>query len=420
MEIAATIWLLIKWLLLIAAASGLLIGLIALFHPLRFNLHLRGTLRGQRAELWFVYFFRIFKIGIVASPHTQDVVLQIFFWQKVLQRNQRPRPQKPEPPPQDFPTAPRADHFSESSDTKEQNEAATAQTPESATGKPEKEQKSSEENIIEKKSGMEGVEASPEPGEASSEPEISVSEPEKLNPDPGKTLTEVTSAAEITEEKDPEKTEDTHEPQEPAPASPEEKSQAKSVSAESATAKIEKIDAIDPFSEKSDSPKDSSGESATRESSRGERDSWRKRLRLLRKRIAEKYRQGKKWLRLFGRKYKLLSPIFWKFYRRSRKGFRIDSPALLCRYALHEPYLTGMCQGNLAIFSGMLQRFGIDFVPVPVFTGPTFYSKAKASLVLMPWRFVFAVFALFFEKVLWQEAWKLFKWYRARKSVSTT
>lgn len=402
MEIATTIWLLTKWLLLIAVAGGLLVGLIALFHPLRFNLHLRGSMRGQRAELWFVYLFRIFRLGIVASPHTQDIVLQIFFWKRVLQRNQRAKPKKDAPT--DSPTSPQVDDLPKSPAEQRQD---VVESPKEVIP-------------VDETRPLETVAPESEPEPESKSEAKSESEPEPKSEPESKSDSEPEPESE-TEQASPVE-------EMPKPASQvgdtEEISTAEPISAEPSTGKaptkIEKIDTIDPFSQKTDFKQDSSEESTSERQTTGESDSWRKRLRLLRKRIADKYREGKKWLRLFGRKYKLLSPIFWKFYRRSRKGFRIDSPALLCRYALHEPYLTGMCQGNLAIFSGMLQRFGIDFVPVPVFTGPTLYSKAKASLVLMPWRFVFAVFALFFDKILWQEAWKLFKWYRARKTVSTT
>jgi len=64
----------------------------------------------------------------------------------------------------------------------------------------------------------------------------------------------------------------------------------------------------------------------------------------------------------------------------------------------------------------MLQRFGIDFVPVPTFGVPTVYAKGKACAVLVPWRFAVALFCLLFNKVVWQQSYRLFKWYRNTKN----
>lgn len=413
MTISATIWLVIKWLLIIAAGSGLLLGLIALFHPLRFNLNLRGSLRGQRAELWFVYLFRIFKIGIIATPHTQDVVIKVFFWQRLLQRNQRQRPRPPATPPPDFPgptkayeQPPQTDIGTDSAAaSKEKSEAelpakadaaeeiARPVPPQAAPDTPTTGSQKSEAVVKDSEK--------PEPAAAeiekpvATESEKKSSKPEPVTEEIGESGEEVVEPLSATVRITPDP-------------------QAQTVKEEE---KISAIEDIDPFAEKSESEKKTTTD--TEKSEAEAADTWQKRLRLLRKRIGEKYRLAKKWLRLIGRKYRLLSPIFWKFWGRSKKGFRIDHPALLCRYALHEPYLTGMFQGNLAIFSGLLQRFGIEFVPVPTFGAPTLYTRGKVSLVLLPWRFVFAVICLLFERILWTEAWRLFKWYRSTKTVST-
>lgn len=413
MTISATIWLVIKWLLIIAAGSGLLLGLIALFHPLRFNLNLRGSLRGQRAELWFVYLFRIFKIGIIATPHTQDVVVKVFFWQRLLQRNQRRRPRPPATPPPDFPgptkayepdTEPKSsiDTGSAATDQKKSETELAAKTevaeevagslpPEAVPDTPTTSSQISEAVVEDSEK--------PEPVVAEIEKPVAA-EPEKKSSQPEPVTEKIGVSGEEAVEPLPEAVRVTPDPQ------------AQKVKEEE---KISAIEDIDPFAEKVESEKKSTSDKSEAEAA----DTWQKRLRLLRKRIGEKYRLAKKWLRLIGRKYRLLSPIFWKFWGRSKKGFRIDHPALLCRYALHEPYLTGMFQGNLAIFSGMLQRFGIEFVPVPTFGAPTLYTRGKVSLVLLPWRFVFAVICLLFERILWTEAWRLFKWYRSTKTVST-
>jgi hypothetical protein len=392
MTIIATIWLILKWLFIISAATAAVVALIGLFHPLRFNLDLRGSIKGQRAEFWFVYLFRSFQIGVIATPHTQDVILKILFWEKILQRNQRSRPEPAKPEgKEDFaathepltPQQPESFKEREDGELKTETEAVPPERKEAAASPEETtkvEKKPETPTGTEKEDVSETVKSETVEPETV-EPDKSVAEP--IEPELEQRTRSSVEKPEVISEEPPESIE----PTEP----------------------IKPIEKIDPFSEEFK-------EKSTEEASKKE-ETLNQKLRNLRKKFSQLYLRGRKYLKIAIRKYRLLSPIFFKFWKRSKKGFRIEHPTLKCRYALHEPYLTGMCQGNLAVFSGMLQRFGIDFIPVPVFTAPTLYTRAKASAVILPWRFVFAVTALLFEKVLWLEAWKLFKWYRASKSV---
>lgn len=402
MTILATIWLITKWLIIFSVASALIVSLIGLFHPLRFNLNLRGSIKGQKAELWFVYLFRIIKVGVIATPHTQDVVLKIFFWKKILQRNQRIKPTKPgTTKSNDFPEnqdgiSPVAE---EAIKTKEQRQPET----------PEKKQPIVPEDITPEASNEEVHE---EPIQA---PEIEVTDkPELLEPVDS-------SKAEVTQ---PEAIKSGQEDKERGSADlktldpdNEVRTTVDSPREEINTEPLHPVSEVDPFATYPDKKKeDEEKAKPTGSKKEPEQDSFRTKLRKLKKRASEKYGLGKKWLKIVMRKYNLLSPIIWKFWARSKKGFKIENPTIACRYALHEPYLTGMFQGNLAILSGILQGFGVNFVPVPVFSSPTLYTKGKASAVILPWRFMFAFFGLVFERILWSEAWKLFKWYRATKS----
>jgi hypothetical protein len=403
MSIAATIWLILQWLIIISVIFAILALVIALFHPLRFHLNLRGSVKGQRAELWFFYLFRLLKIGVIATPHTQDVVLKIWFWEKILQRNQRPR--KPSAPSGDggegdFPAGPadatRPDAEAAASTTKATTKSSLAAKDESTQAK------------TDIKKSAPASDAPKDVADAST----ATADQDKASPP-----SNIEAPAEETE------TDSQVEPEEevhiPEASEPEENSSEKAVQEPRAeenpcperveSESLAPISDIDPFSKEQGSQ--------TKQEQKSSQPGFRQKMRNIKQLISKKYQQGKKWLRFAGRKYKLLKPIFLKFWRRARKAFRLENPAIMCRYALHEPFLTGMFQGNMAIVSGVLQGFGVNFVPVPVFGAPTIYAKAKASAVIRPWRMVLAVIALFFEITLWKECYKLFIWYKNSKTT---
>lgn len=395
---------------MLSLGAGLVAMLIALFHPLRFDLNLRGSIRGQKAQLWFVYLFKIFKVGIIATPHTQDLVIKIFFWQKLIKRNQR---QKPRPKPES-----EAKYEPKPPEPPPEPPFEVTSKPESFPDK-EIEQKAPEvEDKPEEFMGPEEL----EPQQIEAEPEIGPEKTEEEKPVVEARAEENQESEEYRTHDIPEEIVVTNEIEQTKPETPTPELQhrhdenASEKQTTGGEAKIKPLDEVDPFAKTETA---SSAKKQVEHKADKGNDTWRARFRQIRRRVAQKYSQAKKWIRILGRKYRLLSPVFFKFWNRSKKGFKIDQPAVMCRYALHEPYLTGMFQGNLAIFSGILQRFGIDFVSVPVFTSPTLYTRAKASLVLLPYRFIFALIALFFERVLWAEAWKLFKWYRSLNSKAT-
>ncbi|GAB4271155.1 MAG: hypothetical protein Kow0029_08540 [Candidatus Rifleibacteriota bacterium] len=399
----ATIWLILKWLMIIAFATGCFVALIGLFHPLKFSLKIRGSRYGQRAEIWFVYLFRILKIGVVATPHTQDVILKFFFWKKVLQRNQRKKPktkptEHPEPTAkyeESVETAPNVNIRSSQPifDTEKQAPAAdsTPATEDTVSKK--------EDEVTTELKGSEKADST------------NLSDIEELKkPTDEKPFPEKDSAEVIhTEKTEADKSEPVSPPAQklsPETVEPTIKTEVETTEAEP----LKSVSDIDPFAEKDKQFQEVEHETKKHEPGLGSK------LRQLKKKTSEKYRESKRWIKIALNKYKLLSPILWKFYYRSKKGISIVEPTIVCRYALHKPYLTGMFQGNLAILSGMMQRFGINFIPVPVFSQPTVYAKASVGAVLHPYRFVFAFIALMVEKTLWLEAWKLFKFYRSIKS----
>ncbi|MGM0600624.1 MAG: hypothetical protein ACQETH_12510 [Candidatus Rifleibacteriota bacterium] len=390
MTILATIWLITKWLFIAATVVALILFLLFLFHPLRFDLNLRSTIKGQRGQLWFVYLFRIIKVGVIASPHTQDIILKIFFWKIRLKRFQREKPvakDSDQPPPDIDPSdstkkSPDQSEKSDFSDKSVKRTEGESKPDLQQPGKEEKEPDSAKPSSFDK---------------SESEKKETDHKSEDKNDE---ALIAETGSSHSSEEE----IEDI------------ETSEVKPASDKDINRPVKPLSETDPFA--GDKESDSrQREDLDEEPKKGEKTTVtiRKRLRQLRKKISRKYLMGKKWLKVFLKKYKLLKPILKKLWKRAKSGFEIKNSAILLKYALHEPYLTGMFQGNLSIFSGVMQRFGIEFIPVPLFGQPTVYTRAKTAAIIKPWRFVFAFFSLLFEKVLWKEFYNLFKWYRAQK-----
>ncbi|NLF95308.1 MAG: hypothetical protein GX569_01135 [Candidatus Riflebacteria bacterium] len=390
MDILATIWQIIWILLLLTVATGSVILLAALFHPLRFDLKLRGSVKGQRAEVWLVYLFRTLRIGIIATPHTQDVVISFLGWKKRLERMTR---RKPVAPPHDSPPS----------------------APPAAAGDVASKTSSEEptDNLA-----AEAVSKPVEPPDFSAADSANA---DQAQPEPEKAV----------------EAEPTREPAAPVTISEAATDAARPETKESAPAAIDEAETIEPVAVagQPDAPVDTrplkplneveeeyraakSAETVTPEPQSGagkQGASLKQLLRKFKRDASRRFSQVKGYLRLFRRKWRALSPVFKRFWQRGKKGFGLPRLDLLLRYALHEPYLTGMSHATLAVASGMAGQWGINFVPVPHFGAPMLYSKAWVTGVIRPWRLVFATGALLFEKQLYIELWQLFKWYRAKK-----
>ncbi len=370
MEILSTIWQIVWVLLLLAAATGSIVLFIALLHPLRFDLRLRGSVRGQRAEVWFVYLFRMFKVGIIATPHTQDVVISFLGWKKRLERMSRIKPATPgksSPPP-----------------AAAEEMQSKASTEEPADNQPAKEQAQPE--AVKAAEVQPTEETPPTLTPASAEAEDVPTEPAEAAPP-------ATDAAETIEpvvsQEQPKIDVDTR------PLKP-----LKEVEEEYRATRDAETTTVTP------------GKSPDRQDA-----SIKQLLRKFKRDASRRFSQIKGYLRLFRRKWRALAPVFKRFWQRGKKGFGLPRIDLLLRYALHEPYLTGMSHATLAVASGMAGQWGINFLPVPHFGAPMLYSRAWITGVIRPWRLLFATGALFFEKQIYVELWQLFKWYRAKKQL---
>lgn len=401
MEYLSLIANLLKWLLIVSTVSAAVVMLIGIFHPLTFRVKFRASILGQRAEIWGSYLFGILNLGVVATPNIQDVSLKIFSWKKLLRRNRRlgkneaPPWQPPASPPPPRDSVP-PDRLSEETDkhapgTTAVETKATQSQPETA------------DNLREKPatqvSNEPGIEALP-PGDGrhheqpAEEPEITGVHDKT----PDIKTTKTSDQLKNISDKEPETVEPIVTPAKEAPVDATPLKPLHEVTKEQTPDKQPDTDS---------EPTNASTKKTT--------DDWRARARKFRRDFSNRYRQLKSYLRLFSRKWRVFSPVLSRFWARGKQGFKLHEPALKLRYALHEPYITGMFHGSMSIFSGLANRFGVDFIPVPAFGEPGVYAKGRVTAVIRPWKFMAAMLGLLLERDLYREVWTAFKWYRRQR-----
>lgn len=389
MEILATIWQIIQGLLLFAVITGSILLLIAVLHPLRFDLKLRGSVKGQRAEVWFVYLFRLFKIGVIATPHTQDVVVSFMGWKKRIERMGRAKQAVKPPSPPPVATPP--------------DEPVTIDTTTVPQVKAKAETESTEpEHLTQEQMSPVDDQTAPTQQEQPPKPEISEKETNIVE----KTVltTEANQADAAADADTPRQQAETVEPLPIEPQVP---------PAEVDSRPLKPLHEVE--EEYKAAKEAGTGDQSQKQKQASKDASLRQMLRKFKRDASRRFSQFKGYARLARLKWRALSPVLKKFWQRGKKGFALPRIDLLLRYALHQPYLTGMCHGTLAVASGMAGQWGINFVPVPHFGAPMLYSRAYVTGVIKPWRLLFATAALLFEKQLYKEVWQLFKWYRAKK-----
>jgi hypothetical protein len=389
MEILTTLWIVSKYALLAASISLLIAVLFSLFHPIYLKLNFRTTIKGQRAEFWLLYFFKSLRIGVIATPHTQDVLVRFLFWEKIIQRNskisKKPLVSAPPTSNSDFgksqsePVAPCKSESKPATETKDLE-------------RPDTSMPIDEPEVVHEETKATKV-------EPIKHTETTFNEPvEKESAQSRPDTSEIDSKSEVPDK--PYKEEKKKEPTS-SPASVEQAEEAEEV--------IPK-----PLSEVEKDFAENMKKSEEQASSEKEIP-LRKRLANLKKLISKKYSEGKGWIRFGLNKWKIVKPIFTRFWERSKAGFSIINPGLKCRYALHEPYITGMFQGSMAILAGIFARAGVEFVPIPEFTAPMIYVKGRAGAKIRPWKFLWAAIGIILEPQLWKEGYHAFKWYRAKR-----
>lgn len=386
---------LLKWLLLISSLAAAVIMAIAIFHPVRFRVRLRASILGQRAEIWGSYLFGILNLGVIATPNVQDVTIKIFCWKKLLQRTRRisatVSPEKPE------------QQASQTPDKKNEAAPTTATTADQETVTVSRQDKTVTETAAVEEEADEAQKETVLPAKPPLEPEPS------SEPSPTKAEEPVIDKVQPAEIK-PVQTKPSEayiEPDGAAMTPP---------AAEPPQAVPVDTVPLEPLHKTDEKPKAKPTATETASESQKEPvDNWRSMARKFRRDFSRRYRQLKNYLKLFGQKWQILSPVLKRFWARGKQGFRLHEPTLKLRYALHEPYITGMFHGSMSILAGLANRFGLNFIPVPSFNEPGVYARGQVTAIIRPWKFMAALLGLAFEKDLYKEAWAAFKWYRLKR-----
>lgn len=416
---------LIKLLLILSATGAAIVLIIGLFHPLTFRVRLRASQLGQRAEIWASYLFGMLKIGVIATPNTQDITLKILFWKKLLQRNQRPRPPRPpKPASQTDGTASPVEPAPSVPPTAEKS--ATSESPGPVPLEPDQptetvpEAKISEQVVSSQTEPPANSQSTPaekpqemptQPTSAQSADKATTARIDNSPPEKTTSAAKAEFSAPSQGSTEPELISSTQEPEDVTPI----KVSPPPTPADIDTTPLKPISEVAAEQTRQDSETTSRTGSTSEEQSKPTGENWRAKARRFRRDLGNRYRQLKNYIKLFMRKWQIISPIFWRFWGRGKRGLSLSEPWLMVRYALNEPYITGMFHATMAMVAGVVGQFGINFFPVPVFSEPCIYARGGVTAIIRPWRFAAAMLGLLFERDLYRELWSAFKWYRASR-----
>ena len=383
----ATIWVITKYSALIGGSFALIAFMIALFHPIYLSLKGRASIKGQRGEVCLSYLFGLLRLKFIATVHTQDVWLEFGWFKKLLQResvvSEKVRDKKD----------------SESEIKKEEAVKEEAEVPlkedikETETNEvSEKADEVKEEKELAETSESQETETS-EAIEESIEKEKQAEEKVEISEKTEEIENIEESAKETSEISDEQLSESINEEDMPkVEATPEQLAQLQSI------LEAEEKKEAEQKAKKSD---------------------WRAKLRKFKKDFDRRYEQLRGKFMLAKQKWNSLWPVVKRFWNRGKKGFRFHDAYLKVEYSLDEHYLTGMLCGYLAPTIGFVKRYGLDFEPVAMFPekpGYGVYSKAAWYLDIKPYRLVWAVAGLLFEKNVYKEIYWLYKYKKEKKN----
>ncbi len=383
----ATVWVIAKYSALIGGSLALIVMMILLFHPIYLTLKGRASIMGQRGEVKLSYLFGLLRLRFIASAHTQDVWLEFGWFRKLLQResvvNERIRTnketesegKKEEVVREERKEAPTEEELEEDEiepileesveEKPEAERVETVETTKSEAAEALEESEKKEDNQIEEKA------------ELSEETDISE---ESLKEEESSELSDEEIAESINEENMPK-----------VEATPEQLAQLQSILEEEEKKEQEK---------------------------KAQKSGWKAKLRKFKKDFNRRYEQLQGKFRLAKQKWNSLWPVVKRFWNRGKKGFKFHDAYLKVEYSLDEHYLTGMLCGYLAPTIGFIKRYGLDFEPVAMFPekpGYGVYSKAAWYLDIKPYRLVWAVAGLLFEKNVYKEIYWLYKYKKEKK-----
>ena len=386
----ATVWVIAKYSALIGGSFALLAIMILLFHPIYLTLNGRASLMGQRGEVKLSYLFGLLRLRYIATVHTQDVWLEFAWFKKLLQResvvSERVRARKDsesELKKEETPKEEKADVQVEE-ELKEEIKAAD-DSDKAVEEKAETESAAFEET--EKKEVSEPIEE--KQTEAKAEITEKTEEAEEAE-EVKEAVEEFQETSEISDEELAESLNDENMPR--VEATPEQLAELQSI-----------LEAEEKKEQEKKAPK----------------SDWRAKLRKFKKDFNRRYEQLQGKFRLAKQKWNSLWPVAKRFWNRGKKGFRFHDAYLKVEYSLDEHYLTGMLCGYLAPTIGFIKSYGLDFEPVAMFPdkpGYGVYSKAAWYLDIKPYRLVWAVAGLLFEKNVYKEIYWLYKYKKEKKN----
>ena len=384
----ATVWVILKYSALIGGSFALIALTILLFHPIYLTLRGRASVMGQRGEIKLSYLFGLLRLRYIATVHTQDVWLEFAWFKKLLQRESV---------------------VSEKVRTKKDSESELKNE---ETPIEEKTEVPDEEPVEETEIAADSVEKT-DNKEIDAEPdEIQKAEENESIEESIKEENQTEAKAEITETtEEPEAVEETAEEfQETSEISDEEL--ADSLSEENmpkVEATPEQLAELQSILEE---------EEKKEEEKKAKKSGWEAKLRKFKKDFNRRYEQLRGKFMLAKQKWNSLWPVVKRFWNRGKKGFRFHDAYLKVEYSLDEHYLTGMLCGYLAPTIGFIKSYGLDFEPVAMFPekpGYGVYSKAAWCLDIKPYRLVWAVAGLLFEKNVYKEIYWLYKYKKEKK-----
>ena len=389
-EFWAILWLIIKYGLIIGLSLGFVAFLIIVFHPICISLKGRGSLKGQRGEAKLSYLFGLLRLRYTASVHTQDVWLEFWRFKKLLQRESVISEKLAHKP------------IKEIEDKSEESQSVSS---EESPDKGISDYKEEKTDISEKVENIQ-EKTDEKPKEALSETVTSEKETEKATSEKQseeiKENIEESSSNEDRTETINEKTEQEQQKEELNETISEEDYP----KVEATPEQLAQLQSILEEEEKKSQEKSKS------------KSSLNAKLRKFKKDFDNRYKQLRTAIILIKQKWNSLWPVAKRFWNRGKKGFRFHDAYLKVEYSLDEHYLTGMMCGYLAPTVGFAQRYGLKFEPIPVFPNAPeagLYSKASWQIDIKPYRLIWAVTALLFEKNLYKELYWLYKWRKEKR-----
>ena len=385
----ATVWVITKYSALIGGSIALIALLILLFHPIYLSLKGRASMMGQRGEVKLSYLFGLLRLRYVATVHTQDVWLEFGWFRKLLQResvvSDKVRTKK------DADSKIKEEEAHKEEDVKEEK----IEVPNEEELEEAETEQILEESVEEKTESFENVETEKvelDKTLVESEKEVGQLEEKVELSEKSEEVEEVKEVEETTELSDEVFVESINEENMPkVEATPEQLAQLQSILEEEEKKEQEK---------------------------KAQNSGWKAKLRKFKKDFNRRYEQLQGKFRLAKQKWNSLWPVVKRFWNRGKKGFRFHDAYLKVEYSLDEHYLTGMLCGYLAPTIGFIKSYGLDFEPVAMFPekpGYGVYSKAAWYLDIKPYRLVWAVAGLLFEKNVYKEIYWLYKYKKEKK-----